>query len=105
MGLRKFGLLALGLLVLACSREKDAREVLEKYDLVFEECKKLTEEAGAAPGTHPCSKISSRALEKALDDTKIDLATRDELIGEWKSSNPLAELYADEQAREAIPDL
>jgi hypothetical protein len=105
MSLRKSSLLALGLLVLACSREKDAREVLEKYDVVFEECKKLSEEAGAEPGTHSCSKVASRALEKSLDATKIDTATRDEMIRAWKSSNPLAELYADEQAREAIPDL
>jgi hypothetical protein len=101
--LRSAGLLALGLLVLGCS--PDAREMLEKYEVVFEECKKLTEEAGVEPGTHFCTKLSSMALEKALDDTEIDRATRDEMIGEWKSSNPLGEFYADETARAAIPDL
>lgn len=100
-----FGLLALGLLALACSPEKQAREVFEKYELVFNECKQITEEVAAEPGTHYCTKLGSMALERALDDTGIDQATRDEMIGDWKSSNPLAEFYADEQAREAIPDL
>lgn len=101
--LRSAGLLALGLLVLACS--PDAQEMLQRYEVVFEECKQLTEEAGAEPGTHLCTKLSSMALEKALDDTDIDRATRDEMIGEWKSSNPLGKFYADETGREAIPDL
>jgi hypothetical protein len=105
MTLRFVALLSLGLLVLACSPEKKAQKLFEKYDVVFDECKKLTEEVGAEPGTHYCSKLGSMALEKALDDTGIDEATRDEMIGEWKSSNPLAKFYADEKAREAIPDL
>jgi hypothetical protein len=102
---RSILLFALGLLALACSREKQAQQVFEKYDVVFDECKKLTQEAGAESGTHYCSKLGSMALEMALDDTGIDKATRDEMIDEWKSSNPLAEFYADEKAREAIPDL
>jgi hypothetical protein len=103
--LRSGGLLALGLLVLACSPEKKAAKVFEKYDVVFNECKKLTEEVGAEPGTQYCTKVGSMALEMSLDDTGIDKATRDKMIGEWKSSNPLGKFYADEKAREAIPDL
>jgi hypothetical protein len=101
--LRSSALLALGLL--ACSPEKKAEKVFEKYEVVFDECKKLTEEVGAEPGTHYCTKVGSMALERSLDDTGIDKATRDEMIGEWKSSNPLGKFYADEKAREAIPDL
>jgi hypothetical protein len=103
--LPKFGLLVLGLLALACSPDKKAQKVLEDYEIVFNECKKLTEEVDAEPGTHYCSKVGSKALEMALDDTGIDQATRDEMIGEWKSSNPLGKFYADEKAREAIPDM
>jgi hypothetical protein len=103
--LRSGGLLALGLLVLACSPEKKAQKVFEKYEVVFNECKKLTEEVGAEPGTQYCTKVGSMALEMSLDDTGIDKATRDKMIGEWKSSNALGKFYADEKAREAIPDL
>jgi hypothetical protein len=103
--LRSSALLALGLLVLACSPEKKAEKVFEKYEVVFNECKKLTEEVGAEPGTQYCTKVSSMALEMSLDDTGVDKATRDKMIGEWKSSNPLGKFYADEQAREAIADL
>jgi hypothetical protein len=103
--LRTSAVLALGLLVLACSPEKKAEKVFEKYDVVFDECKKLTQEVGAEPGAQYCTKVSSLALEMSLDDTGIDKATRDKMIGEWKSSNPLGKFYADEKAREAIPDL
>jgi hypothetical protein len=103
--LPRFGVLALGLLVLACSPEKKAQKVFEKYEVVFNECKKLTEEVAAEPGRQYCTKVGSMALERSLDDTGIDKATRDKMIGEWKSSNPLGKFYADEKAREAIPDL
>jgi hypothetical protein len=96
---------ALGMLVLACSPEKKAKEVFEKYEVVFEECKELTEEAGVEPGTQYCTKVVSMALEMSLDDTGIDRAKRDQMIDEWKSSNPLGKYYADEKGREAIPDM
>jgi hypothetical protein len=105
LALRSGALLSLGLLMVACSPEKKAQKVLDKYEVVFEECKKLTEEVGAQPGTQYCSKVGSMALEMSLDDTGVDKATRDKLIGEWKSSNPLGKYYADEKAREAIPDM
>jgi hypothetical protein len=102
----RFGaLLSLGLLVAACSPEKKAQKVFDKYTVVFEECKKLTEEVGAEPGTQYCTKVASMALEMSLDDTGIDKATRDKMIGEWKSSDPLGKYYADEKGREAIPDM
>ena len=103
--LRVGALLSLGLLVAACSPEKKAQKVFEKYEVVFEECKKLTEEVGAEPGTQYCTKVASMALEMSLNDTGVDRATRDEMIGEWKSSNALGKFYADEKAREAIPDM
>lgn len=103
--LRMGALLCLGLLVAACSPEKKAQKVFEKYEVVFQECKKLTDEVGAEPGTQYCTKVGSMALEMSLDDTGIDKATRDKMIGEWKSSNPLGKYYADEKGREAIPDL
>lgn len=103
--LRSSALLTLGLLVLACSPEKKAEKVFGKYEVVFEECKKITAEFSAEPGTHYCTKVSSMALEMSLDDTGIDKATRDKMIGEWKSSNPLGKFYADEKTREAIPEL
>lgn len=103
--LRSSAMLALGLLALACSPEDKAKRLFEKYEVAFGECKKITEEVGAEPGTHYCTKISSMALEMSLDDTGIDKATRDKMIGEWASSNPLGKFYADEKAREAIPDL
>jgi hypothetical protein len=96
--------LALGLLVIGCSPEKQAHEVFEKYEVVFDVCRQLTEEVGAEPGTHLCTKVGSLALELSLDETGIDEATRDEMIGEWRSSDPLGKFYADEAAREAIPD-
>jgi hypothetical protein len=105
LALRSSALLALGMLMLACSPEKKAEKVFEKYEVAFNECKKITEEVGAEPGTHYCSKVSSMALEMSLDDTGIDKATRDKMIGDWSSSNPLGEFYADEKAREAIPDM
>lgn len=103
--IRSSAALALGLLVLACSPEKKAEKVFEKYEVVFNECKKITEEIGAEPGTQYCTKVGSMALEMSLDDTGIDKATRDKMIGDWKSSNPLGKFYADEKTREAIPDL
>lgn len=103
--IRSSAVLALGLLVLACSPEKKAEKVFEKYEVVFNECKKITEEIGAEPGTQYCTKVGSMALEMSLDDTGIDKATRDKMIGDWKSSNPLGKFYADEKGREAIPDL
>ena len=39
-----FGLLALTLLGSACSPESKAKKALEDYEVVFEECKKITEE-------------------------------------------------------------
>lgn len=103
--IRSSAVLALGLLVLACSPEKKAEKVFEKYEVVFNECKKITEEIGAEPGTQYCTKVGSMALEMSLDDTGIDKATRDKMIADWKSSNPLGKFYADEKGREAIPDL
>jgi hypothetical protein len=103
--LRSSVLFALSMIVLACSPEKKAEKVFEKYEIAFGECKKITEEIGAEPGTHYCSKVSSMALEMSLDDTGIDEATRDKMIGDWVSSNPLGKFYADEKAREAIPDM
>ena len=103
--LRSSAVLALGLLALACSPESKAKKTLEDYEVAFNECKKISEEVGAEPGTHYCTKVSSMALEMSLDDTGIDKATRDKMIGEWVSSSPLGKFYADEKAREAIPDM
>ena len=103
--LRTPALLTLGLLALACSPEKKAAKVLEDYEIVFTECEKITKEVGAEPGTHYCTKVSSMALEMSLDDTGLDKAARDKMIGDWAGSNPLGKFYADEKAREAIPDL
>jgi hypothetical protein len=103
--LRSCAVLALGLLVLACSPEKRAHKVLDKYEGVFEECKRLTQEAGAEPGTQYCSKIGSMALDGSLDNTGINKTTRRKMIADWQSSSPLGEFYVDEKAREAIPDL
>lgn len=103
--LRSTAVLALGLLALACSPESKAKKTLEKYEVAFNECKKITEEFGAEPGTHYCSKVTSMALEMSLDDDGLDKATRDKMIAEWAAANPLGKLYADEKAREAIPDL
>jgi hypothetical protein len=102
---RPFAVVALGLFALACSPESKAKKALEKYDVAFSECEKITEEDGMQPGTHYCSKVASMALEMSLDDTGIDKATRDKMIAEWVGSNPLGKFYADEKAREAIPDL
>ena len=102
---RSSTLVALGLLALACSPEKKAEKVFEKYEVVFNECKKLTDESGLEPGTAYCSKVGSMALEMALDDTGIDKAKRDSMISDWASHNPLGKFYADEAAREAIPDM
>lgn len=95
--------IGLTLLALACSPEREAQDVLERYDVVFEECRKISEEAGAEPGTHHCSKLASVALERALDDTGLDAVAREQLITTWRSNNPLAEFYADANARAAIP--
>ncbi|KIG17090.1 hypothetical protein DB30_03687 [Enhygromyxa salina] len=103
--LRSSALLAVSMFVLACSPESKAEKVLVKYETVFNECKKLTEEVGAEPGTQYCTKVGSMALEMSLDDTGIDKATRDKMIADWAGSNPLGKFYADEKAREAIPDL
>lgn len=97
--------LALGLLLVACSPEAKAEKVFDKYEVAFEECKKISEEDGAEPGTHYCSKVTSMALEMSLDDTGIDAATRDKMIADWSAKNPLGELYVDEDEREAIPDM
>ncbi|PRP91827.1 hypothetical protein ENSA5_52650 [Enhygromyxa salina] len=104
VALRSSALLALGTLMLACSPEEKAEKVFEKYENAFAECKKITEEVGADPGTHYCTKITSMALEMSLDDTGIDKGTRDEMISGWVGSNPLGKFYADETAREAIQE-
>jgi hypothetical protein len=103
--LRSSALLAVGMLLLACSPEKKAEKLLVKYETAFNECKKITEEVGAEPGTQYCTKITSMALEMSLDDTGLDKAARDKMISDWASSNDLGKYYADEKAREAIPDL
>jgi hypothetical protein len=105
LALRSSALLAVSMLMLACSPESKAEKVLVKYETVFNECKKITEEIGAEPGTQYCTKVSSMALEMSLDDTGVDKATRDKMIAAWAGSNPLGGYYADEKAREAIPDL
>jgi hypothetical protein len=97
--------LVLGLaMMVACSAESKAKKTLEDYEIAFNECKKITEEEGKPLGTHYCSKITSMALEMALDDDGLDAAKRKQMLDEWVKSNPLGKLYADEKAREAIPD-
>ena len=101
-------LLALSLVVasaLACADDpgaEQARAVFERYEPAFYECKKVSEEAGARPGTHPCSRASSEALERSLDATGIDEATRDEMIAEWVRRSALGVLYADAQTRAGL---
>ena len=105
MSARSYAVVALGLLALACSPEKRAQKVFDRYENVFAECKRITEEAGAEPGTHYCSKLAGKALDSSLDGTGIDKGTRNAMINEWVSSNPLGEFYADEHARREIPDM
>ena len=99
-----FGLLALTLLGSACSPESKAKKALEDYEVVFEECKKITEETKTEVGKHYCSKVGSMALEMSMADTGLDAAAQKQMIDEWAKSNPLGKYYADEKAREAIPN-
>lgn len=97
-------LLALTVFASACSPESKGKKALEDYEVVFTECKKITESDGKEPGTHYCSKVGSMALEMAMEDTGLDAAAQKAMIEEWAKSNPLGKYYADAKAREAIPD-
>lgn len=98
------GLLALSVFASACSPESKAKKALEDYEVVFDECKKITEERKMDPGTHYCSKVASMALEMTLEDTGLDAAAQKQAIADWAKASPVGKFYADEKAREAIPN-
>lgn len=88
----------------ACSPEKKAEKAFKDYETVFTECKKITEEVGLEPGTHYCSKVGSMALEMSLEDTGLSPEEQKAAIEKWAEGSDLGEYYADEAARELIPD-
>lgn len=98
-------LLGVALLLTGCSPEAKAKKALEDYEVAWKECKKITEEVGAEPGTHYCSKVTSMALEMSMEDTGLDAAAQKKAIEDWAKASEYGKLYADEKAREAIPDL
>ncbi len=105
MRTRILALAPLALVALAaCSPEKKAQKAFEDYEVVFGECKKMTEEIGLEPGTAYCSKIGSMALEMSLEDTGLSPEEQKAAIKKWVESSDLGEYYADEAARELIPD-
>ena len=96
---------ALALVALSgCSPEKKAQKAFEDYEMVFGECKKITEEMGLEPGTAYCSKVGSMALEMSLEDTGLSPEEQKAAIEKWVKENDLGVYYADEAARELIPD-
>ncbi|NVB42432.1 hypothetical protein G6O69_31705 [Pseudenhygromyxa sp. WMMC2535] len=99
-------LAAAALFLVACSSPEDkAKEELDDFEkLAWGKCKEITEEADATPGTHYCSKVTSMALEMALEDTGLDAAAQKKAIEDWAKSSEYGAFYADETAREAIPD-
>ncbi len=94
---------------LSCAAEReahnveDARAVFDKYELAFAQCKTITEAADARPGTHSCTRVSSEALERSLEEAGVDEATRDELIAAWVGDRALGVFYANEEARAGLP--
>lgn len=105
MRTRLLALAPLALVALAaCSPEKKAEKAFKDYEMVFEECKKITEEMGQDPGTAYCSKVGSMALEMSLEDTGLSPEEQKAAIEKWAKESDLGSYYADEAARELIPD-
>ncbi|MDI1431956.1 hypothetical protein [Polyangium sorediatum] len=75
--------LALPMLALGCSKEAQAKVMLEKYEAVFRVCKEETEKAKLSPGEQRCSLVASIAVDLGLEESGLEEPKRRELLAAW----------------------